>query len=178
MPTATPGKRAGLSSGLLAAVRPKEGSQHLEAPEVLEEAGVVVGDGEVEISPGDVAHSGRIVAEAPSEAPTDPVAVVESSNPSSPGSTEATGSFSVNVAQVVRQQSKCSRRTMAGSMLTPTLELAVLALLEGQVGKFTHSLCAPLREPVYFDPSTTNQPVPLVKSAPGDGDHVLCLGTH
>ena len=156
-----------------------------------------VGEGEVMMSLGDVAGCGRSAAKTPNDVPIDPVSVLESKEAESLSSSEAAGSsvssveggasasqmaadisFADNAAQVVRQKSKRSRRTTTGSRVTPTLERAVLELVEGQVGKFTHSLCAPLREPVYFDPSTTSQPVPLVKSAPGDGDHVLYLGTH
>ena len=61
--------------------------------------------------------------------------------------------------------------------MVPMLESEVKQLLESQVGMFTHVLCAPLRDPVYVDPTDTNQTVPAVKSAPGERDHVLCLGT-
>ena len=68
-----PGKRAGLSSGLLAAVTPHEGSQLQAVPEV--QLGTVVGVsvGEVLVSSGDVVVDRPSSADTPSRVESDPL---------------------------------------------------------------------------------------------------------
>ena len=74
-----------------------------------------------------------------------------------------------SVAGARRQRAGRSRVKRRVPMLTPEVQ----SLLESQVGKFTHALCMPLREPVYVDPTSTNQETPHVKSVPCEQDHVV-----
>ena len=174
MPSASTGKRARLSSRLLAAARPHEGAQPQEVPEVQLQTVVDVSVGDRVDLPGDVVTMRPLVADTPSLVKSDPLSSVSPSTQVPEGS--ITAPERVRKGDVVARQKRRSARRTTGSLRVPMLETDVKALLESQVGRFTHALCAPLRDPVYVDPNDANQAAPAVKSAPGEQDHVLCVG--
>jgi len=152
-------------------------------PEVQLSVAVDVSVGDVLVESGDVVIKRPLVANAPSQVESEPLSsdspsmqspigsnVVPEGNVSAPGSTTR--------GDVVAGERRRGVRRTTGSLRVPMLEPDVKALLESQVGQFTHALCAPLRDPVYVDPTDSNQAMPAVKSAPGERDHVLCLGTN
>jgi hypothetical protein len=82
-----------------------------------------------------------------------------------------------DVGAAVKMKRK-KRRQHTFDDVVPALADDVTKLLESQVGRFTHALCAPLSDvPAYFEPASASKSAPLVKSEPCDQDHVLCVGT-
>ena len=136
---------------------------------------VVSGVGDVPVSSGDVVVDRPSVAETPSQSETKPLSV------EGPEGQVPIGSQlpdRMGKSEVVAGQRRVFAKRTTGRLRVPTLEADVYALLENQVGQFTHALCAPLRDPVFVEPSIASQTVPAVKNAPREQDHVLCLGVH
>ena len=159
-------------------------------PEV--QLGVVVGvsEGEVSVSSGDVVFDRPSSASTPSRVESEPLSSLSPSvQVPSQGtvvptvvvdhvpSSDTVAPTEVVRGEVVARSRRGRPRRSSGNLRVPMLEGEVKQLLESQVGKFTHALCVPLRDPVYVDPDDTSQAIPAVKSAPGERDHVLCLGT-
>ena len=120
-------------------------------PEVA--AGVLCGVSDVARVGDASVDSGDVVMDRPSVAPTPTVAVAD---PLPASSSES--AFDVGAAVKVKRK---KRRQHTFDDVVPALADDVTKLLEDQVGRFTHALCAPLSDvPAYFEPASASKTAP------------------